>query len=114
MKKFMIDKIDYSPIYKHPSNANKIAGKTTLLNITTCIHCMKCINLCPMHVFEIKEYDNSRIILPTGESNCIQCQTCSRNCPTNSIFINESFINGIRIAIREAGSDKLQQAYRYY
>ena len=89
-------------------------GKTTLLNITTCIHCMKCINLCPMHVFEIKEYDNSRIILPTGESNCIQCQTCSRNCPTNSIFINESFINGIRIAIREAGSDKLQQAYRYY
>ena len=71
-------------------------------------------NLCPMHVFEIKEYDNSRIILPTGESNCIQCQTCSRNCPTNSIFINESFINGIRIAIREAGSDKLQQAYRYY
>ena len=114
MKKFMIDKIDYSPIYKHPSNANKIAGKTTLLNITTCIHCMKCINLCPMHVFEIKEYDNSRIILPTGESNCIQCQTCSRNCPTNSIFINESFINGIWIAIREAGSDKLQQAYRYY
>lgn len=82
----MIDKIDYSPIYKHPSNANKIAGKTTLLNITTCIHCMKCINLCPMHVFEIKEYDNSRIILPTGESNCIQCQTCSRNCPTNSYF----------------------------
>ena len=64
----MIDKIDDSPIYKHPPNANKIAGKTTLLNITTCIHCMKCINLCPMHVFEIKEYDNSRIILPTEKA----------------------------------------------
>ena len=112
MKKHIIDKTDGSPIYKHPSNDNKIAGKTTLLNITTCIHCMKCVNLCPMHVFEIKEYENSKVILPTKDSNCIQCQTCSGNCPTNSIFINESLINGIRIAIGEATSDKLQQAYR--
>ena len=73
---------------------------------------MKCVNLCPMHVFEIKEYENSKVILPTKDSNCIQCQTCSGNCPTNSIFINESLINGIRIAIGEATSDKLQQAYR--
>lgn len=112
MKKLMIEKIAGSPIYQHPSNTNKIAGKTTLLNITTCIHCMKCIKLCPMQVFEIKEYDNSKIILPIGESNCIQCQTCAGNCPTNSIFINESFINGIRIAIREVVNDKLQQAYK--
>ncbi|WP_294480728.1 hypothetical protein [uncultured Bacteroides sp.] len=102
----MIEKIDDSPIYQHPSNANKIASKTTLLNIMTCIHCMKCIKLCSMQVFEIKEYDNSKIIFLMGESNC------AGNCPTNSIFHNKSFTNGIRIAIREVVNDKLQQAYK--
>lgn len=111
MNKPIIDKIDGCPIYQHPANANKIAGKITLVNITTCIHCMKCVKQCPMHVFELKQYDNFRIILPTGENNCIQCQACAGNCPTNSIFINESFVNGIRIAIREVVSDNLQQAY---
>lgn len=111
MNKPIIDKIDGCPIYQHPTNVNKIAGKITLVNITTCIHCMKCVKLCPMHVFELKQYDNFRIILPTGENNCIQCQACAGNCPTNSIFINESFINGIRIAIQEVVSDNLQQAY---
>lgn len=112
MKKHMIDRIDGTPVYQHPTNADKIVGKTSLLNITSCIYCMKCIKSCPMNVFEIKEHDNSKIILPIEESNCIQCQMCAENCPTNSIFINESFINGIRIAVREVVSDKLQQAYK--
>lgn len=112
MKKLIIDKIGDAPIYQHPANTDKIIGRTNLLNITTCIHCMKCIKSCPMHVFEIKEHHGSKIVLPTGESNCIQCQMCAKNCPTDSIFINESFLKGIRIAVREVVSDKLQQAYK--
>ena len=46
MKKLIIDKIEGSPIYKHPSNDNKITGKTTLLNITTCSR----------HIDDIYEY----------------------------------------------------------
>ena len=64
-----------------------------------------------MHVFEIKESENSKTILPIGERNCIQCQKCAVNCPSDSIYIHETFMNGLRIAVREIVSDKLQRAY---
>lgn len=110
-KKQIVEKTENIFIYQVPSNSNKIAGRIALLNITTCIHCMKCIQSCPMHVFEIKEYENSKTILPIGERNCIQCQKCAVNCPSDSIYINETFMNGLRIAVREIVSDKLQRAY---
>nr|WP_294546170.1 4Fe-4S dicluster domain-containing protein [uncultured Bacteroides sp.] len=62
---------------------------------------MKCIQSCPIHVFEIKESENSKTILPIGERNCIQCQKCAVNCPSDSIYIHETFMNGLRIALRE-------------
>lgn len=45
------------------------------------------------------------------EYNCIQCQKCAEGCPSDSIYINETFMDGIRIAVREVVSDKLQRAY---
>ena len=110
-RKLIIDRIGDTPVYQYTSASNKIAGKTVLLNITTCIHCMKCVKVCPMHVFEVKEYGKSQVILPKGESNCIQCQRCAENCPSDSLYINETFMNGIRIAVREVVSEKLQKAY---
>lgn len=110
-KRQIIDKIGNIPICQSASASNKIAGKTVLLNITVCIHCMKCTQSCPMHVFEIQEYNNSQIVLPIGESNCIQCQRCTESCPSDSIYINETLMNGIWIAVREVISDKLQKAY---
>lgn len=110
-EKRIIDKIEGMPIYQTSFNSDKIAGRTALLNITACIHCMKCVKSCPMHVFEVIAYDNSKTVLPIGDSNCIQCQKCAGTCPSDSIYIKATFMNGIRIAVREIVSDKLQKAY---
>lgn len=88
---------------------NKIAGyKMVFLNTTSCIQCGACLKVCPMHIFNKRD-----AILPTHEENCIQCQLCTKHCPTNSIYIQESFTNGIRIALREMFSTKLQNSYKF-
>ena len=84
-----------------------IGNKVVFLNTTTCVHCKKCISICPMHIFD---YEGK--VLPVNENNCIQCRLCADNCPTSSIYINESFMNGLRIAFRESFSDKLQTSYK--
>lgn len=87
---------------------NKIAGyKVVFLNTTSCIQCGKCIKVCPMNIFT-----KNNTVLPTGEKNCIQCQLCVKHCPTDSIYINVSFANGMRIAFREMFSTKLQNRYK--
>lgn len=102
-----------SAIRFSPDNNNQVVGNIVRLNTSTCITCGKCLRICPMHVFtscaSIKEKTN---IIPATEQNCIQCQMCAENCPTGSLYINESFLNGLRIAIKEMVSDKLQTAYR--
>ncbi len=88
-------------------DAEHIAGnKTVFLNTSTCVNCGKCIAVCPMHIFVRKDK-----VVPFNDENCIQCQLCADKCPTSSIFIKESFLNGLRIALRESFSDKLQKCY---
>ncbi len=106
-------------IYKVPVNerflgiairnkdAEIIAGnKVVFLNTSTCVSCGKCIKVCPMRIFALKDK-----VLPINEEDCIQCRLCADKCPTSSIFIKESFLNGLRIAFRESFSDKLQRRY---
>lgn len=81
-------------------------GNVVFLNTTSCIKCGKCMKVCPMSIFQ-----KSDVLLPMNEENCIQCQLCTKHCPTNSIYINESFTNGMRIALREMFSSKLQDCY---
>ena len=86
---------------------NRIAGrKVVFLNTTSCIQCGKCMKVCPMNIFS-----KSDTILPMNDENCIQCQLCAKNCPTSSLYIHESFANGMRIAMREMFSTKLQNRY---
>lgn len=88
-------------------NTEIIAGnKVVFINTTTCVSCGKCIKVCPMHIFVLKDK-----VLPIDEDNCIQCRLCADKCPTSSIFIKESFLNGLKIAFRESFSDKLQKSY---
>lgn len=88
-------------------DAETIVGdKVVFLNTSTCIACGKCIKVCPMNIFALEDK-----VLPMNEDNCIQCRLCADKCPTSSIFIKESFLNGLRIAFRESFSDKLQKSY---
>jgi len=87
---------------------NKVAGnKIVFLNTTTCVRCGKCVQICPMNVFR-----KDVAVLPVDERNCIQCQLCAKTCPTGSIYIRESFANGLRIALRETFSTRLQTGYK--
>ena len=97
---------DGIPIRHNGSNI-VIGDKVVFLNTSTCIKCGKCINVCPMHIFAQKD-----TILPMDEKNCIQCRLCADNCPTSSIYIRESFLNGLRVALRESFSNKLQNNYK--
>ena len=97
---------DGIPIRHNGSNI-VIGDKVVFLNTSTCIKCGKCINVCPMHIFSLKD-----TALPMDEKNCIQCRLCADNCPTSSIYIQESFLNGLRIALRESFSNKLQNSYK--
>lgn len=90
------------------SGKNRIAGcKVVFLDTTSCIRCGKCAKICPMNIFP-----QSDAPLPVNDENCIQCQLCARNCPTGSIYVHESFANGLRIAWREMSGTKLQNRYK--
>lgn len=92
------------------AQSHQIIGNVVRLNVSTCVACGKCLRNCPMHVFTSYEKEKT-YILPTTEQNCIQCSICAEACPTGSLFINESLFNGLRIAIKEVVSNKLQTAY---
>jgi uncharacterized protein MJ0298 len=97
----------FSGIALRKKDTEIIAGnKVVFLNTSTCVSCGRCIKVCPMHIFTLKEK-----VLPMNEDNCIQCRLCADKCPSSSIFIKESFLNGLRIALRESFSDKLQKSY---
>lgn len=92
---------------RHNGTDTIFGDKVVFLNASSCVNCGKCVKICPMHIFFAK----SDKVLPTDERNCIQCRLCADKCPTSSIYINESFLNGLRIAFRESFSDKLQKGY---
>ena len=60
--------------------ADSLIGKTYHIN-KKCLHCMKCVNNCPMHnITYNKEKDKFHF-----SNKCIICQRCSFNCPNDAI-----------------------------
>ncbi len=59
-------------------------GISTLkLDNNKCIHCLRCIEVCPHAVFhspnkklEIKDHDS-----------CMECGACAKNCPTEALQV---------------------------
>ena len=89
-------------------NGDVVAGdKVVFLNTSSCVKCMKCVRGCPMHILSV--VDDS--ILPKEDRDCIQCHLCSDNCPTSSIYVRATFLNGLRIALTESFSTRLQTRY---
>ncbi|MCM1517412.1 MAG: 4Fe-4S binding protein [Pseudoflavonifractor sp.] len=82
-------------------------GQIVCLDTGSCTACGACVRRCPMNIL----YLDGKIHV-TDDRDCIQCQQCAYACLSDSIYVNESLINGIRIALRETFSTRLQRAYR--
>jgi coenzyme F420-reducing hydrogenase beta subunit len=46
-----------------------------------CTACGSCIQICPVHCIEFKEYDGERYPI-INEDKCINCDLCKRHCPS--------------------------------
>ncbi len=73
-------------------------GKYVDVKKDKCIGCGKCIKVCPMKVFEIKEEAS----FPVNAIECTHCLLCIENCPTASISVHHTYIEAIAIAKRHA------------
>lgn len=81
-----------------------VAGdKVVFLDTSTCVGCGRCMDVCPMHVFERKESH----VLPGNDRDCILCRICADRCPTSSVFIHESILNSLRIGLCESRLRKI-------
>lgn len=54
---------------------NKIAFLGMRVDMAKCIHCDKCLRLCPMDITEV------------GDRECIGCGRCREGCPTKAIYL---------------------------
>lgn len=91
---------------------NKIANnKVVFLNISSCIQCSKCINICPMNVFQKKD-----AILPIHGENCIQCQLCPMSRKERISMIRDSMDlyyhrhGGIHLVVLDGIADLIRSA----
>ena len=55
-------------------------------NAEKCIHCLKCVNICPGHALSYSKED--KCIVP-DYSNCIRCYCCHEMCPADAIVVNK-------------------------
>lgn len=70
-----------------------------------CIGCGKCVDICPMHVFELKDHQAQVV----NEADCTHCDLCVRNCTKHAISIKHSTKELIQIAIRHKDKDGLSK-----
>ncbi len=70
---------------------------------TQCIGCGKCVGVCPLNVFEIR--DEKAVVI--NEKDCIHCSLCQKACSAQAIIIKHSFKEAIGIAKRHADKRSL-------
>lgn len=55
------------------------------INADKCIGCKKCIDVCPMDVFEWDNEEKQLKII--NLTDCITCFNCELECPTKSLYV---------------------------
>ena len=58
----------------------------TIVENASCIHCGKCVSVCPMHLMPnylaaFSKADNDEMCEKFNLMSCVECGTCSYNCP---------------------------------
>ncbi|MBT4641884.1 MAG: 4Fe-4S binding protein [Deltaproteobacteria bacterium] len=82
-------------------------GTKVSVNHSLCNGCGKCIKSCPLHLYELTEFKKA---VPVNELDCIQCGMCQDFCKQNAIFINGTWKDALRIAIRHKNRGQLQSS----
>ncbi|MBU2644356.1 4Fe-4S binding protein [bacterium] len=90
-------------IYRY--NHDEYWGTKVSVNHSLCIGCGRCAQKCPLHLYEITEFKKAA---PVNELDCIQCEMCQSFCRQKAIFLNGSWKDALRIAIRHKDRGKSQ------
>lgn len=68
-----------------------------------CISCGKCMDICPMNVFAIKE----NTVAAVNGQECVHCSMCQRVCTPQAISIQHNAAEAIKIAIKHAKKNSM-------
>lgn len=68
-----------------------------------CVGCGKCVAICPLNIFEIK--DKKAVVI--NDKDCIHCSLCQKQCQERAILIKHNFREAIGIAKRHADKRSL-------
>lgn len=58
---------------------------------SNCIFCLKCAELCPMQVIELKDEDSEDKRISININRCIGCGVCAFNCPEEALTMVKRF-----------------------
>lgn len=58
---------------------------------SNCIFCLKCTELCPMQVIELKDEDSEDKRISINIDRCIGCGVCAFNCPEEALTMVKRF-----------------------
>ncbi len=74
-------------VWTNDASEGKIYGTQVGVHTSSCIGCMKCIEVCPTDVFRSAEEDANIVVVPENEKDCILCNACELICPTDAISV---------------------------
>jgi NAD-dependent dihydropyrimidine dehydrogenase PreA subunit len=52
-----------------------------------CTGCGTCVDLCPLEVYELVDFDGKLKASPVNQNDCIGCRTCELACPQGAIQV---------------------------
>ncbi len=92
--------------YKIEKEGNEIVlkGDIVTVNQNKCIGCGKCLNNCPLDIFELQNEKS----VPIRELDCVQCRLCQSYCPTRAIYLHGTWKDSIRVAKRHAKRQQIE------
>ncbi|MHA1771072.1 MAG: 4Fe-4S dicluster domain-containing protein [Candidatus Thorarchaeota archaeon] len=77
-------------IWSLKSELDVVHGTTVGVHLESCIGCLKCIDACPTHVFEMMKWNSRMVADPIHEPECILCLACEMVCPVDAISVIRS------------------------
>lgn len=111
---------DYNAVVMKNTSALLVLSEEndhTIVSDAACIHCGKCVSVCPMHLMpnylaQFAKADNNEMCGKFGVMSCVECGCCTYNCPgrvpiVQHIRDKKAQINAIRKKMAAQASEKM-------